>query len=64
MDEDSMAAYGWSETGAVVVTVAASREVLAGDCAIMALPRERGHALAGTCVDGPSWAAGKRALPL
>jgi hypothetical protein len=40
------------------------RDVVGGDRATVASPHTRGRALAGTRSHGPSWAAGKRALPL
>jgi hypothetical protein len=40
------------------------REVAGGDRASVVSPRTRGHALVGTHDHGPSWATGKRALPL
>jgi hypothetical protein len=49
---------------AVATWVACGAEVADGDRATAVSPRARGHALAGTRGLGPSWAAGKRALPL
>jgi hypothetical protein len=40
------------------------REVAGSGRAITVLPHLRGRVLAGTRGLGPSWAAGKRALPL
>jgi hypothetical protein len=40
------------------------REVAGGGRATVASPREHGRALARTRDHGPSWAAGKRSLPL